>query len=74
MTRTEQDANERLQPTGKGRGETAVATVKFGGRASSRRLKRGVSCRIWKIHLESLTKNKEEIMDGFIFLIIRGII
>ena len=67
MTRTEQDANERLQPTGKGRGETAVATVKFGGRASSRRLKRGVSCRIWKIHLESLTKKRRKLWTGSYF-------
>ena len=35
--------NERLQPTGKGRGETPVANVKCSGRAPSRRLKRGVS-------------------------------
>ena len=35
--------NERLQPTGKGRGETAAASVKVRGRAPSRRLKRNVS-------------------------------
>jgi uncharacterized protein len=34
--------NNRLQPTGKGRGETWLPNVRFSGRAPRRRLKRGV--------------------------------